>query len=69
MKRFIILVFMINCFFSKKYLLELKSKAGHKDKDKEVDEKLDEEKGDDYSLSSPSLKMEELGLIIQINFR
>ena len=37
MKRMIILVFLLNYLFSKKYLVELKDKDGHKESD-EIDE-------------------------------
>ena len=50
LKLMIILVFLINCFFAKKYLVELKDK--------------EDEAGDthsDYSFPSPIVKMEELG--------
>ena len=66
MKLTIIFVFLINCFFSKKYLLEVKDKAEKKEADEVMDEEVEEAEDSHSDYSLPSLKMEELGLFIFI---
>ena len=66
MKRMIIFVFLINCFFSKKYLLEVKDKAGKKEADEVMDEEVEEAEDSHSDYSLPSLKMvwsNSLGLV------